>query len=677
MPVLLQPPGLSHALSENLDPNVTASVLRLCSLLASPPECPQLKSVVSVSLRCLTRFHSVGGVLPTEVTNFLSGLGRAVAQLAQTPEEATPFYLAGREKQFQQWHNLLKMPSIDCESLDQAIGAELAMATAAQREFRPRIAATVRDLLAEHMRGDPISAAHQAKNLADRLMAEATRVLSRCIDTQSRKSVLFCARVTGHLIGQMDPAHLTSRQAAGSIRSLTPEETRRTAGELRSKAEAGDILSTATITAYCSGLPWDITLDIPFSSVAGEDWLALIDLESGETQVDLATALPQMARALPHHTPATSVVVRPLPNFLTNLLRALVASNPDATCLRDLLPHQAPSSRLRLDATDRALGISVARFVNSRGPLAIECGIDRTIAALTTMDLTLVGKAKHHYLTVDRTELWQATCSIYRELDWGAPSSAPTPSSLAAGARVTPDEALIRRIDLSFTQNFKNLKPGRRYTEATLLEGSNAFARLCALRATFFWSARGASTYPILANELTRAHPFGRLKDKGSGPHPGETPLPIPGVLARQVEFWELHLMALDRRLEKLGWTSTHPVRVYISDVLACKEIPLFFMIQAGRIQTLGSKNLFESLPLDIKINRDAFRHFVPNRLRKNGVPSSYVDAYVRHHTEGIALSSASCSVSQIQWLSAVANGLDQLAVELNMRPIPGLARKM
>lgn len=94
-----------------------------------------------------------------------------------------------------------------------------------------------------------------------------------------------------------------------------------------------------------------------------------------------------------------------------------------------------------------------------------------------------------------------------------------------------------------------------------------------------------------------------------------------------------------------------------------------------GKIKTIGSKNLFESLPTDLKINKDAFRHFVPNRLRKLGVPSTFVDAYVRHHSEGIALSSASCSVSQIQWLSAVAHGLDRLAVELNIRPFPGIAR--
>lgn len=292
------------------------------------------------------------------------------------------------------------------------------------------------------------------------------------------------------------------------------------------------------------------------------------------------------------------------------------------------------------------------------------------------MDLTLIGKAKHHYLTVDRADLWQATSSIYRELAWGEPSSSSDASGLAVGARVTPEEQLIRRIDLNFCQAAQDRKPGRRYTEASLLDGTNAFARVCSMRATFFWAARGASTYPIMANELTCTGQFGRLKDKGAGPYPGETPMPIPVVLARQVEYWRLHLTVLDRRLEKLSWIRSHPVRVYINHVLSQKEVPLFFLILDGKIQSLGSKNLFESLPPDIKINKDAFRHFVPNRLRALGVPSTFVDAYVRHHTEGIALSSASCSVSQIQWLCAVARSLDQLAVELNIRAIPGLARR-
>lgn len=677
MPILLQPPSLSCELNENVDLQATAAVFRLCSLLASPPERPKLKAVISTSIRCLTRFHSVSRVLPTDVTSFLSNLNRAAAQVSQTPEHTEVFFLAGREKQYQAWHNLLKFPGDGCENLELAIGTELAMACVIHREFRPRIAATVREVLTEHMRGDPAGAALHAKALADRLMAESIRVLSRSVDTQSRRSVLFCSRITGHLVGQMDPAHLTSRQAAGSIRSLTPAETRRIAGELRSRAEAGDSLSAAAITAFCTGLPWDLALDTPFSSLASQDWLALIDLEKGEIHLDLATALPQMAKALPGHTPASSVIVRPLPNFLARLLKTMVASNIEATCLRDLIPHEAPSSRHRLDATDRALGVSVARFVNSRGPIALELGMDRTIAALATADLTLVGKAKIHYLTVDRTDLWNATSSIYRELAWGEPSSSSTPSGLAIGARVTPEEQLIRRIDLIFCQEARDRTPGRRYTESTLLAGANAYAKVCALRATFFWAARGASSYPIMANELTSTNPFGRLQDKASGPYPGETPLPVPIALARQVEYWRLHLAALNRRLEKLSWPTTHPVRIYISQVLSQKAVPLFFLVHDGKIKTLGSKSLFASLPPDIKINKDAFRHFVPNRLRKSGVPSTFVDAYVRHHVEGIVLSSASCSVSQIQWLTAVANGLDQLAVELNIRPIPGLARRM
>lgn len=676
VPFLLQPPSLNQDLSQNNDQQVAAAVFKLCSLLASPPERPNLKRVLTKSVQCLNRFHAAGRGLPTEVTSFLSTLNRAAVQLQQTPYEKEVFFLAGRERRFQVWHNLINMPSDGCDDLELAVGVELAMASVVAREFRPRVAAAVRDILVEHSNGDPTAAAHQAKNLAHRLVREASRVLIRSMDIQSRKSMLFCSRVTGHLIGQLDPSYLTSRQAAGSIRSLSVAETRRTAAELRTKAEAGDVICLATITAFCAGLPWDLALDTPFSCTSGEDWLARLDLQTGEIHIDLGTALPQMARALPDHTPASTVVVRPLPDFLARLLRSLVATNVDATCLRDLIPQTTTSSRHRLDTTDRALGISISRFVNSRGPFAVELGIDRAIAAFSTLDLTLIGKAKFHYLTVHRTELWQATTEIYRELEWGEPSANAIATGLAIGARVTPEEALIRQIDQSFCVRARDKSPGRRYTEESLLEGTNAYAELCALRATLFWSARGANTFPILANELISKNGFGRLQDKGTGPFPGETPLPIPLVLARQVEYWRVHLEVLDRRLCKLSWVSSHPVRMYISQVLSQKEVPLFFLIHDRKIKPLGSKALLESLPEGIKINRDAFRHFVPNRLRKLGVPSSFVDAYIRHHTEGIAFSSASCSISQIQWLSAVSSGLDQLAVELNIRPVAGLARR-
>jgi len=84
---------------------------------------------------------------------------------------------------------------------------------------------------------------------------------------------------------------------------------------------------------------------------------------------------------------------------------------------------------------------------------------------------------------------------------------------------------------------------------------------------------------------------------------------------------------------------------------------------------------LLSVLPASLQINGDAFRHFIPNELRRMGLPSTLVDATVRHQVERTTTASSTASIVQFEWLSRVAQKLDEIAVRLGLLPVQGLSR--
>lgn len=675
MAMLIAPPRL---LDSNLavDPSGVSAVFRLCAIANAPADRPLLGNVLisavaaldSVSpfiVQALAYFH--------DYTDQLRGAAR---DLKPKDEAERELLMTGRWSRHQVWGLLSGLTNSSPIALLRIVGAELARSLLLNTTFRVTIARQCTHFLTACATGDT-EAETRCRRYADRLILEVDRRAGSASTPRRKGDSLIAARVAASLAAQLNPHNMSDRSAAGTIREMTPLEVKRAMANLLERVMADDPLAIVVADAYFQGLPVDVALDVPFESASGSEWVAVQDVQDGLIKIDLSAALPGLAAPKPGHVPASQVLVRPYPSILVQAKQRLVARSLEARCLRDLLKAPSIQSREPVPgmSADSAIAPSIARLLHSRGSTAIAIGIDRTLAAYLTCDFSKIGGAKHYYATISRDELWTAATQYFDYLGWGAPAGEAARGGLDVGSMVTPTVDLIKAVDDVHLARLAAIKIGKRYTAESLLSHHNAYAAVCAHRIALFTSARRAATFHFTAAGFPPDAVFASLVDKRVGPLGGGTPIPIPGIVRDQLALWSAHLDSLCRRLRKLGWSQDHPVFSRCRRIEEVRPIPLFFAVTAEGIRDLGSNDLLSVLPNSLQINGDAYRHFIPNELRRMGLPSSLVDATVRHQVERTTLASSTAAIMQIEWLSRVAQKLDEIAVRLGLLPVQGLSR--
>lgn len=677
MSKIVLPPSFHHLTTKDLSVNQTTAVFSVCSILDAPPDRPLLPEVVQISARSLSLFLEELKMSAPQILEFAKNLQQATENMSRTSGLDQHMAMHGRASKFKNWSMMSKL--VDCPShyLSCSIGAELAISATLGRHFRSSIAQRQLAIIQEFEYGNPKKAEEEAQKLFLRLRSEAVRTVANATDHSSRQELLTSERIVVSLATQLDPHQIVQRQAAGTIKALTKLEVKEASTALFVQLTEGNLLALQIVVAFSIGLPWEVALDVPFAHQVHTDWVAQLDIATGHSKVDLQQALPGLAKGKSGHEKASQILVRPLAEIAATALHKVCASNPSARCLRDLNPDLNISSKSLIPGTNpnAAIGISIARFIASRGSIALAAGLDRAVAAYTTCDLSLIGKSKNHYLTIAAEEIWEGSAAIYQELAWGIPVGQDVSYGLAVGSLVTPTVETVHKVDQYFIQQATKAKAGKRYTSSSVINHTNAYGRFCAHRTAFFLSARGSAEYRFLACDLYAGAAFGTLLDKAVGPDHGKTPLPMPVAFQQQINLWIAHLRAVDKRLEKLGWAKAHPLRNRIRQIFDRQAVSLYFTFQSDRVIDLGANDLLSLRPNSYELNLDAYRHFVPNALRQLGLPSAFVDSSERHHVEGSSLTSATANVSQVYWLTIAAAALDRIALDLGMSPLAGLSK--
>jgi hypothetical protein len=668
---VISPPRLLQ-LPDDVPGSDALAVLELCRLIEAPPTRLHFPSAVCTASACFREALTRIGPAIEPIGDFAAQLSAASETLRTASAARVEIEMAGLKTKYPAWAVFTKRAEDLPRPVQRMLGAELILAVLLKRQFRRYVASRADEFVRE-LQVEPVNAELAAGRYADRLVAEAARTLAAASVRAPKNELLLCSQIVASLVGQLDSLDIQQRQAGGTLRELTDAEHQEASKLLRKQAEAGDVLSLAIIVAYCVGLPWDISLDIPFAHGAPGEWVAQIDISAQVTRIDLEPVFPELARAKRGHVEASQVLVRPMPQFVAELLVSICAASPGLRCMRDLPTVKATTAKTRIPGTDcnSAIAISIARFIATRSTAAIRTGVDRTLAAYVGCDLTKIGGAKNHYVTIKRNEIWEGCQRTYCGVGWGPIAASAAPSGLAVGSMITPTVETVLTIEQALLGAVQTCRAGRRYSWESLKLHHNAYALFCAHRTAFFTCARKAETYQFLARDFV-SQDFALLVDKRTGPVQGGTPIPMPAVLSEQVRLWRAHLRALARRLEKLDVHGSKRIRERLDQVFQADGVPMFFQLDDAGILEVGSSAIFSKVP-EVEVNHDAYRHYVPNALRRMGVPSSYVDAAVRHFVDGISLSRAGSCVTQLVWLTAVAHKLDELALHLGFRPVPGL----
>lgn len=668
----------SRLLDSNLavDPSGVSAVIWLFAAANAPADRPLLSNVLNGAGAALDSVSPFIGQAVPGIHDLTEQLHHAGRNLTPLDAAARELLMTGRWSRHRVWGVLSGLTMSSPTHILRLVGAELALSLLRGTTFRVKIARECERFLSEYEKPNEETET-RCRRYADRLLIEVERLARSAGSPNAKWDFLLAARVAASLARQLTPHNMSDRTAAGTIREMTPFEVKRAMASLIEGVVAGDPLAIVVADAFFQGLPLDVALDVPFERTSQCDWVAVQDVQEGLIKIDLSAVLPSLAAPKPGHVPASQVLVRPYPALLAQAKQRLVSRFLGAGCLRDLLREKDIQSREPVPGlgTDSAITPSIARLLHSRGTTAMAAGIDRTLAAYLSCDFSKIGSAKHHYATIQRDELWTAAAQYFDYLGWGVPAGKDVNSALAMGSMVTPTMDLIKTVDNVLLERLSAIRIGKRYTVQSLLNHHNAYSVLCAHRFALFTSARRAATFRFTASGFLPNAAFASLVDKKVGPLDGATPIPTPGIVRDQLVLWRTHLDSLCQRLKKLGWSQDHPVFSRCRDIEALKSVPLFFALTVGGIRDLGSKDLLSALPDSVQINGDAFRHFIPNELRRMGLPSTLVDATVRHQVKRTTMASSTAAVVQLEWLSRVAQKLDEIAVRLGLFPVKGLSR--
>lgn len=679
MPLILQQSHLLIPCVSSLPGETGSALVDLTAILHSPPDQPNLPKVIENSLLCLhetlTLYPQFGALL----CPFLAKLEDAFQALRYIQELHQPLGMRGRQQRHIQWtlmtSDLEGVPS----TIRQLLGIELAAAYLTQSVFSRTLSIQLYPLLKKSIWTELPQSDH------DLLMKRAQRHGDHACNTLSDmdkgldgKTISFNARVAASLVAQQSTFRIKERQAAGALNEMTDAEAIDIAQKLRKRVEAGDSDAMQICLAFCMGLVFDIGKLVPFCTSQKSTSAVWINPIDGTTHVDTARVFPRLAqRRLDRNVETTLLLVRPLPNFLARAVRHWCATNPGLTTLDGFqdLGHdrQSRTSVLREDGNVGARQ-TIARFISSRGGIALRADIPRDSAAYATLSLSLIGSADHHYLEKKRYEIWAACDKIYSGIGWGSAVKDPNATGPGFGSRVTPHTERIRSLISMQLSNTTCRRPGKRYGLKSLVDHHNTFCSYVGLMLHIMVGGRDRSEVEFQAHTWSKNHAFGLHADKPVGTTKGLTPLPMPVTLAMQVQLWHIHLHALERRLVLLGFKPNHATLIRIAEILDNRPVDLLFALRAdGTPLQLKKRDILGEEFGTLK--GDFARHLIPRLLCEEGVPFEQTQAWLRHHVEGISASSITARVVQHVWLSNVSAALDRIAMALGLNPVHGITK--
>jgi hypothetical protein len=674
MPQVLHGPELT-AINSQLSAPQTAALRQIFRLLPGPADRPAVGHVLRVAAAACRAALGAMHTIPAQIVEFESGVGMAAAAIEDLPAVAGAMLMRGQITRFPVWNCFASMDlSATPPEVLTLLGAEIFRGFSFGEKFRGRFAAQISDLLVRQIVDDQARALHGMQMLAKKLLNEVSRCVG--ISRQSSHSLLLGARVKASIAEQIGAPNLNDRKGCGSAREMPYEQACEVARVLKQNALGGDRVSLMIVVAFCCGPTWDTVIDFPFAEYSGDDWVARIDACAGIVQLDLSTLL-ELAPARPGHEIASPILVIHLPEFAADILRIAVASNPQVRCPKELFAlDERITSRTVLPGLpkDDSIPATIARFIRSRATVAIKAGVDRAVAAYAKADLAKVGSSTHSYESFELAEIWHGNARTYEAIGWGNPVRMEDPKPVAVGSMATPTAQTVRDIDNSFLEDLKRSPAGRRYTWSSLRAHHNAYSALCAHRAVFFTLARAAAQLEFYADTMHEEFVSCTVVDKRVGPVDGATPLPMPIRLATQIALWKAHLVALQRRLERLRPPNWQQICSRIGAILGAEHVRLFFTMDAdGNLREIGSEELFANRGIAIKA--DGWRHFVTNALRRAGVPFSMRALQMRHHIDGLALGDICSDIPMLLALEQLAHALDLVALNLGMHPVAGLSR--
>ena len=512
--------------------------------------------------------------------------------------------------------------------------------------------------------------AAELHTLLQRSRIDLLEILSMRSNTADRATLHFNARLLIHLRSSLNSEHSVEQRCADQRRFLAHSALVKAASDHMLAVEQGDIDALLTLVSFCVGLPLDLTLQLSIlRDEVQPSHLMWLDPTTGQISVRIKPLLRELGRPIPGCEPTEDVYRLPLPCFVVEHLKTVIALTPRAPRLGDL----TQAKKDRPSKMDEYWGHSNrARFIQSAVVEAIRLEPNRMVAAYAFLSFHLITKPDLHYVTVTETQLWGLRSRLFESIGLGSSNIPHLADQRNVGSMRSALASTIQAIFKELDQRVLETQVGRRYSLIAVIEYHNHYTKRVAMGLHFAVGSRASQQVNLGASSWFAGSLFGFIDDKEAGAAGGRTPVPISPTVSEQLRLWGLHLRSLQLRLQKLLGHRSRPTTDRIQQVLDRDSISIFFLLEAdGSTKPMLTSDLFVGKAATL--SRDFGRHYISSQLTAKGETLAKVHRFLRHQGEGINPQSALGIENTRDQLLHTALAVDQILLELNIGPIAGM----
>lgn len=665
--------------------NEDATTLRQITRLLHPPiDTCRIEAVLSAISVSLNQFRDTTPHAPEiliDICNRVTQLNIAIDALlaSEVSQARLERPLLGSLRQHSAWALFLALndgtPSTD---LIHVVGAELWLSMVRQAPFKDGFATLVRQHVENPVPSD------ESRQRIEKLCTSTRKIVERHLgfyrgtSSSPEAAELPLDLALRHYFKRRQHfSNEKSHQGVLNHSTQTALQIAESAKDLYNRILENDPEALQIVLSVLWGLDIYLVKRIPLGSSAPTEWRILFDDATGILKLDIELVAPGAAKARTGTAPnaleeSSWILATPLPQFIFKIILGLLAENPNASTLGDLLPvvNISPRSTTLDYQTTVGIAPTAARLRNSLAPYALTLGVDRTTAALVSHDFRIIPRSQLYYSITQRDEIWLAATTLYQDLGWGEP--VPLEAGLAVGSAIVPKLETIKAWHAAMVDRLNDPAMDGIATKQELYQAHTLYAQYIASLVAFLTAARECRVLPFSAATLCEKTTSLPLIDKRVGNPPSR----VPGcpTLRQVLMNWLDHCKALDQRLEALGVGPDTPVRRHVKAIQNGDDVALLFVLgQRARPRAIGTSDLVTLWPKDLGLEPNFSRGFWQYHLPREGLSSRATDAFLRHYTRGTQIWSSTSDVIPATWLKHISAAIERVVGHLDITPASSL----